>query len=150
MQKLHFSIQINAPVAKVWDTMLEDVTYRQWTKAFGADGYFKGDWSAGSKILFVGIDAESGKEMGMVSRIAANRHHAYISIEHLGIYADGVEDMTSEDARKWSPALENYTFTEKDGGTLVEIDQDMLEEYVPMFNQMWPEALNNLKALAEA
>ncbi|MDQ5893468.1 MAG: hypothetical protein QG640_480, partial [Patescibacteria group bacterium] len=31
MQKIHFSIQINAPKEKVWDTMLGEATYREWT-----------------------------------------------------------------------------------------------------------------------
>ncbi|MEX2593834.1 MAG: hypothetical protein WD426_13755 [Anditalea sp.] len=33
-QKLHFSKRINAPKEKVWDTMLKDETYREWTSAF--------------------------------------------------------------------------------------------------------------------
>lgn len=150
MQKIHHTIHINAPRAKVWDTMLSDATYREWTKAFGEGGYFKGDWSQGSKILFIGVDPESGKEMGMVSRIAENRPHEFLSIEHVGVYADGVEDTTSELAKQWAPAFENYTFIEKDGGTEVQIDQDMQEEHKEMFDAMWPDALQRLKTLAEA
>ncbi len=36
MSKLNFSIVIDAPKEKVWDTMLEDKTYRIWTEAFTA------------------------------------------------------------------------------------------------------------------
>ena len=36
MDKLNFSIIINASKEKVWNTMLEDKTYRQWTEAFAA------------------------------------------------------------------------------------------------------------------
>ena len=46
-------------------------------------------------------------------------------------------------------ALENYTFKEKDGTTEVLIDMDLHEEYREMFNNMWPEALQKLKELAE-
>ena len=150
MQILHFSIQINAPREKVWDTMLTDKTYRQWTTAFGEGGFYKGDWNKGSKIQFLGVDAESGKEMGMTAVIADNRLHEFISIKHLGIVADGVEDTTSEQAIKWAPAFENYTFTDKDGGTELQIDTDTNDEYVEIFSQMWPDGLQRLKALAEA
>lgn len=149
MQKIHFSIDINASKEKVWDTMLDDATYRDWTEAFNPGSYYKGDWSKGSKILFIGPDPETGKEGGMVSRIAENRPYEYISIEHLGIIKDGVEDTTSEEAKKWTPAFENYTFKEKDGVTQVQVDMDTMEEYKEMFETMWPKALQRLKELAE-
>jgi hypothetical protein len=149
MDKLHFSIVINAPKEKVWKTMLEDKTYRIWTEAFNPGSYYKGDWSKGSKILFLGPDPETGKEGGMVSRIAENKIYEFISIEHLGIVKDGVEDTTSEYAMKWAPAFENYTFKEKHGKTEVLVEMDINEEYKEMFESMWPKALKKLKDLAE-
>lgn len=149
MQKIHKTIHINAPREKVWQVMLDKDTYVEWTKAFHAGSRFEGDWSQGSKMLFIGPDEETGKEMGMVSRIAENRAPEFVSIEHLGLYSDGVEDTTSEEARKWSPAFENYTFEEKDGGTQLTVDQDMQDEYVEMFGKMWDDALQNLKEISE-
>ncbi len=149
MQKIHFSIFINAPKEKVWDTMLTDGTYRLWTAAFHPGSYFKGDWSEGSKILFIGPDEESGGEGGMVSRVAENRLHEFISIEHLGIYKNGVEDTSSEEAKKWSPAFENYTFIDRDGGTELQINQDIESDYKEMFEEMWTKALQILKELSE-
>lgn len=150
MQKLHYSIDINAPVQKVWDTMLQDETYRQWTSAFNEGGYFRGSWEKDSKIEFVGLDQQTGTESGMLSRIAENRPHEFISIEHIGIINNGIEDITSDEAKKWTPAFENYTFTEKDGITTLEIDMDSLEENAEMFNQMWPLGLQKLKELSES
>ena len=149
MQKLHFSIIINALKEKVWHTMLEDKTYREWTAAFNPGSYYKGDWNKGSKILFLGPDPETGIEGGMVSRIAENKPYEYISIEHLGIVKNGVEDTTSEEAKKWAPAFENYTFEEKDGATEVLVDMDIDEKEAEIFNKMWPDALQRLKAIAE-
>lgn len=37
-QKLHFTITINAPKEKVWDTMLQDTTFREWTAPFNPNG----------------------------------------------------------------------------------------------------------------
>lgn len=149
MQKLHCSIVIQAPKEKVWHTMLDDATYRDWTSAFHAGSYYVGDWSKGSKILFLGPNSEGPGEGGMVSRIAENQQHEFISIEHLGIVKDGVEDTTSEEAKKWSPAFENYTFSEVDGGTEVRVDMDIEDEHAELFGKMWNKALKRLKLIAE-
>jgi len=149
MQKLHFSITINAPKEKVWHTMLDDKPYREWTAAFNPGSYYKGDWSKGSKILFLGPDPKTGEEGGMVSRIAENKPYEFISIEHLGIVKNGVEDTTSEEARKWAPAFENYTFKEKGGATEVLVEIDIEDENKKMFEEMWPKALQKLKEIAE-
>ena len=149
MQKLHFSITINAPKEKVWHTMLDDKPYREWTAAFNPGSYYKGDWSKGSKILFIGPDPKTGEEGGMVSRIAENKPYEFISIEHLGIVKNGVEDTTSEEASKWAPAFENYTFIEKGGATEVLVEMDIEDENKKMFEEMWPKALQKLKEIAE-
>ncbi len=148
MQKINLSIHINAPVEKVWKTMLEDETYRQWTTAFHPGSYYKGTLAEGEKILFLGPDEEGG-EGGMVSRVAEIRRHEFISFEHLGILKNGVEDTQSEEAKKWAPAFENYTFKEVAGGTELFIDQDIQDEYKTMFEEMWHEALKLLKELSE-
>jgi hypothetical protein len=129
--------------------MLDDRTYREWTRAFNPGSYYRGDWNEGSKILFLGPDPETGEEGGMVSRIAESKRYESVSIEHLGIVRDGKEDTTSEIARKWTPAFENYTFKERDGGTEVLVDVDVEDEYVESFQQMWHDALQELKELAE-
>ena len=149
MQKLHFSITINAPKEKVWHTMVDDKPYREWTAAFNPGSYYKGDWSKGSKILFLGPDPKTGEEGGMVSRIAENKPYEFISIEHLGIVKNGVEDTTSEEASKWAPAFENYTFIEKGGATEVLVEMDIEDENKKMFEEMWPKALQKLKEIAE-
>lgn len=149
MQKLHYSITINAPKEKVWHTMLDEATFRQWTSAFNPGSYYKGDWNKGSKIIFLGPDPKTGEAGGMVSRIADNGPYEYVSIEHLGIIKNGAEDTTSQEAKKWAPAFENYTFQEKDGATEVIVDMDIADEQVEEFNTMWPQALKKLKAISE-
>ncbi|MEX0610023.1 MAG: SRPBCC domain-containing protein [Balneolaceae bacterium] len=148
MEKLHFSITINAPKEKVWDTMLGADTYRQWTEVFMPGSDYVGDWKEGSKILFT-APGEGDKVGGMVSRIKENRPFEYISIEHLGIIQDGEEDTSSEEVESWAGALENYTFKEENGATEVLIDMDSNEEHKEMFLDIWPKALQKLKELAE-
>ncbi len=146
---MHITTHINAPKETVWHKMLDIESYKEWTAAFNPGSYYKGDWSQGSKMLFMGPDPETGEEGGMVSRVAESREYEFVSIEHLGILKNGVEDTTSEEARKWSPAFENYSFAEKDGGTELTIDMDVAEEYHQMFTDMWEKALVKLKEICE-
>ena len=148
MSKLNFSIVIDAPISKVWDTMLEDKTYRTWTEEFSPGSHYIGNWNEGSKILFLG-PSNDGKIAGMVSRIKENKLHKYISIEHLGKVYDGVEDTTSDRVKVWAGALENYTFINKDGKTELVVDLDINAEFKEMFEGIWPKALQILKSLCE-
>lgn len=149
MQKINFSVFIEATRERVWKTMLEDATYREWTEPFNPGSYYKGDWREGSKMLFLGPDPNGGGEGGMVSVVRVNRPKEFLSIEHLGLVKGGVEDTTSEEVKKWMPAFENYTFRDKDNGTEVLVEMDTNDEYKEMFEGMWPKALERLKELAE-
>ena len=145
---MHFTIRINAPKGKVWHTMLDDKTYRVWTGAFCPGSYFEGQWIPGTKMLFLATD-EAGDATGMVSRIKEVKPFDFVSIEHLGEVRNGKEDTTSETVLPWAGALENYTFTEIDGVTELQIDQDIDEAHKEMFAGMWPNALQKLKEICE-
>lgn len=144
MEKIHFKTSINAPKEKVWNTMLDDKTYRLWASAFMEGSHYQGSWDEGSKILFLGPEGS-----GMVSEIAENRPYKFISIKYIGLVNKGVEDTESEEAKKWAPAFENYTFSEVNGETTVSVEMDILKEYKKMFQKMWPKALKKLKELSE-
>lgn len=150
MERLHYSIRINAPKEKVWDTLIGETTYRQWTNAFHEGSHYVGNWEQGSKILFIGPGNEGEKEGGMVSMIAENRPYEFISIRHIGIVENGIEDTASDEAKKWAGGLENYTFREANGITELVIDMDSDAENAEMFNRAWPAALQKLKELAES
>jgi uncharacterized protein YndB with AHSA1/START domain len=141
---MHFETTINAPVKKVWDTMLQHETYNQWTTPFDPSSTFEGSWEKGSKIKFGSASGD-----GMLSEIADNIPNKFISIKHLGEIKNGIEDTTSEEVKKWAPAFENYTFTNIEGKTKLEIDLDSFTEYEEMFKDMWPKALKILKELCE-
>jgi|SRR5687767_15044177 len=142
METIKQSILINADVKKVWHTMLDDKTYREWAKEFYAGSYYEGSWDKGSEIRFLALD-DKGKLGGMFSRIKENIPYQFISIEHLGIIADGKVDTTSEEVQKWAHAFENYTFKPKDGKTELEMEMQITPEYKTMMEQMWEKALKN-------
>lgn len=144
MEKLEYKISINAAAEKVWKTLWDDKTYREWTKAFSEGSWADTDWQKGSRILFL-----DGNGNGMVSRVADNIPNKFMSIEHLGNYINGVEDRDSEEVKAWAGAMENYTLNEKNDSTELTIETDIADDYKEMFAQMWPKALDRLKALAE-
>lgn len=150
MQEIHFSIHIQAPKEKVWNTMLEDATYREWTKVFCPGSYYEGSWNEGSEIRFFGEDenGNSGAD-GMYSRIKENRLYEFVSIEHLGMIKGGAVDTASDEVKKWLPSFENYSFKEVEGGTEVSVDMTTTEEYKTMFEESWPKALEALKVICE-
>ncbi|MGM0547549.1 MAG: SRPBCC domain-containing protein [Bacteroidota bacterium] len=147
MKKLHYSVSINAPKEKVWNTMLGEDSYGKWTEAFATGSHFKGSWKEGSRIRFLAPD-ENGKVGGMLSRIKKNRKCEFISIEHLGIVQNGEEVTDSDEVKKWAGALENYTIKENKGQTQVLIDMDSEEDDEEMMQEIWPKA-QKLKELAE-
>ncbi|TIL30454.1 SRPBCC domain-containing protein [Mesorhizobium sp.] len=158
MQKLRFSIIINAPKEKVWHAMLDDKSYRQWSEVLAAGSHYVGSWEKGARIVFLATKGDGSSGSGYVGRIAENILYKYVSIEYLTMVQNGREDV-SGDAASWSGANENYTFVERDGATevLVELDTiaiDMSELRVlpaehEIFAQKWPEALRKLKEIAE-
>ncbi len=145
MQKINFSISINAPKEKVWKVLWEDSSYRQWTSPFCEGSYAVTDnWEEGTKVLFL-----SPGGSGMVSTVATNRPSVYMSFKHLGEVKDGVEDTTSEKVKAWAGAFENYTLKEAGGITTLTIEMDSTDEFKDFFSKIWPKALEQVKVLSE-
>lgn len=149
METMHMEISINAGAEKVYDTMLDEKKFREWTVDFNPTSHFKGSWEKGSKIIFLGTD-EQGNVGGMVSRIKENVPNRFVSIEHLGIIQGDKEILSGPEIEGWAGALENYTLTEKNGKTLLAVDVDINQEYKDYFTKTWPKALDKLKALCES
>jgi hypothetical protein len=149
MEKLHYSIRINAPVHTVWSTMLGAETYREWTREFSEGSCYEGSWELGSEIRFLGPD-EDGSPDGMIAKVVENRPHEFVSVEFLGQIVHGVDDTTSQAAKQLAGTHESYAFSESGGVTTVEAELDSEDDYVAMFDDAWPKALARLKELAEA
>nr|WP_262895931.1 SRPBCC domain-containing protein [Marivirga aurantiaca] len=149
MEKLHYEIKIEAPAEKVYNTMLDDKHYREWTSVFSPGSYFKGSWEKGSKIYFLGAD-EEGNEGGMLSMIKENIPNEFVSIEHIGLIGNGEEITTGPEVQAWAGALENYSFESKNGSTLLKIDVDTNKEFKSYFEDAWPKALEKLKSICKS
>jgi uncharacterized protein YndB with AHSA1/START domain len=147
MEQLHFELYINAPADKVFETMLGEKTFNEWTKAFNPGSHYKGSWEKGSEIRFLGTD-EQGAMGGMVSRIKENIPNKFVSIEHYGVIQNGEEITSGPEVEKWT-GLENYTFTDVNCHTMLAIDVDTNKEFRSYFEETWPQALKRLKEICE-
>ena len=146
MKPMLFSITIRATKERVWNTMLQQETYRIWTAEFGEGSYYEGSWEQGKKIRFLGPDGSGG----MTSVIAENKPYQFISIKHLGIVKNGIDDTESPEAKAWSTAYENYTFAERGGSTELKVELSAIPaEFEQYMSEAWPRALAKLKALCE-
>lgn len=144
MEKINHSVTINAAGERVWRVLLDDETYRIWTEEFVQGSYAVTDWEEGSKALFL---TPGGN--GMVSRIAKHIPNEFLSIEHLGIVTEGVEETESEEVKTWQGARENFVLRERDGVSELSIEMDVAQDEKQMFQEIWPRALAKVKELAE-
>lgn len=150
LNKLNFEIVINAPVEKVWDKMLSDEGYREWTTEFNPLGsWYEGSLEEGNKVLFMG-KMEDGTTGGMNSEIAVNKKYEYLSIRHLGYTMNGVVVTDTPEFKSFFPSYENYTFERvDDNSTKLMVYMDSDPQYTEMFSAMWPKALAKLKEICE-
>jgi uncharacterized protein YndB with AHSA1/START domain len=147
-EHLHFEVSINGRVNEVFDAMFEKRNWKEWTAAFNPSSYFEGSWEKGKKIRFLGEDND-GKTGGMTGLVKENIKGRFVSIEYLGIVEGDKEKFEGEGKENWAGALENYTFSETNGITLVEVDMDSNKEFKHYFINTWPKALDKLKKICE-
>lgn len=145
MKKLAFSAVIGASRETVWDVMLAPATYQRWTAAFSEGSRFEGSRAEGSRILFLGPGGD-----GMVSEVAESRRPESLSLRHLGMIRDGVEDTTSEAVKGWVGARESYRLSETGGATELQVDLDVAPDFEEYMLRTWPIALGTLKEICEA
>jgi uncharacterized protein YndB with AHSA1/START domain len=146
MKSLHYSITIDAPPKKVWDTMLGADTYREWTSVSWPGSRYEGEWTEGSQMKFIGSE-EGG---GTLAKLTSVQPYSRVHAEHIAVIGeDGREDRESDVAKSWIGTTERYTFNDKDGSTELVVDMETYPEWEAMFNDGWPGALQALKTLCE-
>lgn len=86
---------------------------------------------------------------GMVAEIAESRPPEFLSICHIGVVRNGVEDTDSDDVRAWAPVYENYRFEALPEGTRLVVEQDAAESSEESLAELWSQAFAVLKGLCE-
>ncbi|HYC40925.1 MAG TPA: SRPBCC domain-containing protein [Chitinophagaceae bacterium] len=145
MEKKRYEISIHASPEKVWQTLWDLSRYQAWTSVFAEGSTVEtDDWREGSRVLFL-----DGKGNGMVSEVAANRPNELMSFRHLGTVKDGIQDLDSEETRKWAGAKEDYHLAADNGKTRLTVEMDITDDFLEYFENTWPKALARIKELAE-
>lgn len=144
MKRQTFSIDINAPKEKVWYSLWDEENYEAWVSAFCEGSYAISDWNEGSKIYFLDQNGS-----GMNSKIATKKPFETMTFQHFGELKEYTELPETETTKAWSGAEERYDLKENNGITTVNVEIDLVEKYLDYFNDVFPKALEKLKAIAE-
>lgn len=146
MNRLTFEKQINAPAQKVWDILWSDESYTEWTKHFSSGSKMTIDeWKVGGTIKF--LDA-AGKT-GMISSISKLNEPYEIVFSAKGMINNGVEDLDSEDVKKFAGAEEGYSLKEVDGITTLIGFVETMPEYEEHMKNGFEKGFEEVKWLAE-
>lgn len=142
MKELQFSTQINAPKERVWATLWEDATFRDWASIIDEGTYLQGEMKEGNEIQFI----SSVNGYGVTSLIEKLIQNEYVLIKHS---ADTQDSGMQEREREWTGGTESYLLTEKNGVTSLLVTTDVPDELVEMFNIRLPRAIERIKTLSE-
>lgn len=145
MKTLEFKIDINADKQKVWNTMLQPETYKQWVNVSWPGSIYQGEWKQGQGMRFV-----SPGQGGTFAELKEVTPYDHIHAEHTAVInPDGSLDRDSDMAKGWIGTTESYTFTKKNGKTELKVQIKTSPAWEEMFSDGWPNALEKLKELCE-
>lgn len=146
MEHLEYEVMISAPAKKVWETMLQKDTYRQWVAKSWPGSFYEGKWAKGEQIRFIGSE-EGG---GTLAELVEVKPYENVFARHIAVLGPGgTEDRTSELAKGWIGSTEEYRLAEDDGKTTLTVLVETNPEWRSMFDEGWPVALEELKKMAE-
>lgn len=142
MKELQFSIEINATKVRVWDTLWQDETFRQWASIIDPGTYMEGVLKEGNEVQFISSVNGYGVT-SLVEKLVAGK---FLLLRHR---ADTQEDGKRERAQEWTGGEESYSLREKDGITTLTVAFDVPPELEEYFKVNYPKALARVKVLAE-
>jgi len=142
MKELVFSVIIHAPKEKVWVTLWDDETFRDWSSNIDEGTYILGDLVKGNEIQFI----SSINGYGVTSLVAELVPNQYILFKHA---LDTKETGSQVREKQWTGGSESYTLHEMNGLTTLNLRSEIPDELVDLFMIALPNALNRIKYLAE-
>ncbi|MDF2557258.1 MAG: hypothetical protein K0R71_1086 [Bacillales bacterium] len=142
MKEIQFSIEIYASNEKVWRTLWEDTTFRDWANIIDEGTYMKGVMKEGREIQFI----SSVNGYGVTSLIEKLISNEFVFFRHS---ADTKESGQQERKKEWTGGSESYSLTEKNGVTTLIVKTDVPQELEETFTIRLPRALERIKTLAE-
>lgn len=142
MKPMQFTVIINASKEKVWDTLWQDKTLRDWAGLIDPGTYMVGQLKQGAEVQF--ISAENG--YGVTSLVEKVTPNEYLLLSH---EADTKESGTQEREKQWTGGQESYQLKENNSTTTLIVTFDVPPELKDYFNDAYPKALERVKVLTE-
>jgi len=152
MQKQQFSIEIKAPRERVWSTLWDDKTMRDWANIIDEGMYMEGIIKEGNEVQFI-----SPTGYGVTSLVEKLVQNELVSFRHR---ADTMDSGEREREKEWTGGAESYSLTENGqpapdgtrqagGITTLTVDIDVPSGQEENFKNRLPKALARVKILAE-
>ena len=142
MQKQQSSIEIKAPRERVWNTLWEDKTFRDWANIVDEGTYMVGEIKEGNEVQF--ISSVSG--YGVTSLVEKLTLNEFVSFRQI---ADTKDSGEREREKEWTGGTESYSLAENEGVTTLTVDIDVPPGQEETFKVRFPKALERVKILAE-
>lgn len=141
MNQIQFAVEIHSTKQKVWDTLWQDETFRQWAGIIDPGTYMIGELLEGNEVQFIsenGYGVTSYVEKVVVGESLQLRHSA-----------DTQDSGQQGREKEWTGGAEIYSLAEKDGVMTLNVIFDVPPDMVEYFQDNYPKALQMVKALAE-
>ena len=138
---MQFSIEIEAPREKVWQTLFDDKTFRDWGSIIDEGQYMEGVLAEGNEVQFI-----SASGMGVTSVIEKLILHEYIAFKQV---ADTMDSGKKERDKEWTGGTESFELIEKNNSTNLIVKIDIPPGLEEIFEDRFPKALERVKILAE-
>lgn len=142
MKELQFLVKINTPKDRVWETLWQDETFREWASIIDPETYMVGELKQGDEVQF--ISGSGG--YGVTSLVEKLIPGEFLLLRH---HADTQEYGKQNREKEWTGGTESYSLTDKDDVTTLTATFDVPSELEEEFKVSYPKALERLKELAE-
>jgi len=142
MKELQFSIEINASKERVWATLWEYVSFRDWANIIDEGTYMKGEMKEGNEIQFI----SSANGYGVTSLIEKLTPNEFVLFRHS---ANTKENGQKEREKEWTGGKKSYSLSEKNEVTTLLVKTDVPEELEETFQVRIPKAQERIKTLAK-
>lgn len=142
MKELQFTIEIHASKEKVWDTLWDETTLRDWAGVIDPGTYMVGELAEGNEVQF--ISAENG--YGVTSLVAKVIPAEYVLLKHRSDTQGSGAEVRD---KQWTGGNESYSLTQHDGATTLTATFDVPTELEEIMSSSYPKAFARVKELAE-
>jgi uncharacterized protein YndB with AHSA1/START domain len=141
MKEMQFSIGIQASKEKVWSTLWQDETFREWAGIIDPGTHMVGSLKEGNEVQYI-----SGNGYGVTSLVEKLVTNEFLLLRHR---ADTQNEGKRQRKDEWTGGAESYSLAEKDSATTLTVAFDVPSEMKDYFTVAYPKALERVKKLAE-